>query len=220
MGTGVTRPKLAAVMIALYVAGVVGLAAFVAGDPDDLAGFVGLVTGFFLAQALFLFGSGRLQLQRPIKRSHLIIPAAVGALLMALLSAGMGLALAELYYLQDDNWAAAAWLTIVITSWFFWGFVFLYVYSRYANPGQTLTRMTGTILSGSLFVLLVTIPAHIVVSKRPGCFVGLGTAMGIGAGLVVMLWAFGPGLVLLFLNERCRHELRHAQKWAHPIVDG
>jgi hypothetical protein len=34
----------------------------------------------------------------------------------------------------------------------------------------------------------------------------LGTAAGIAAGICAMLWAFGPGIVLLFLKERYQDE--------------
>jgi hypothetical protein len=69
-----------------------------------------------------------------------------------------------------------------------------------------LKRLTLTVLVGSLVDLLVSVPAHLVVIRRPGCLVGLGTAAGIAAGICAMMWAFGPGIVLLFFQERYRAE--------------
>jgi len=70
------------------------------------------------------------------------------------------------------------------------------------NRYGTAKGLVSTILAGSLLELFVTIPSHMVVSRRPGCFVGLLTSYGITSGIVVMLWAFGPGIVLMFLRRK------------------
>ena len=51
---------------------------------------------------------------------------------------------------------------------------------------------TALLLAGSLAELLASIPSHLIVRRRPGCFVGIGTMMGIMAGVYVMLFCFGP----------------------------
>jgi len=73
---------------------------------------------------------------------------------------------------------------------------------------KTLRNFITTMLAGSLLSLMVSIPSHIIVSRRPGCFVGMMTSLGISSGIFVMLWAFGPGIIILFLREKRKTELR------------
>ena len=90
----------------------------------------------------------------------------------------------------------------------------LFVYCRGLDRFSIIGRLTGLIFAGSLAALLVSIPAHIIVSRRPGCFVGLVTALGIASGVYVMLWSFGPAILLLFLSEKRRFERREARRQA------
>jgi hypothetical protein len=85
--------------------------------------------------------------------------------------------------------------------WLAWGAVFFIRYSD-INLFKTLKTFIVTIITGSLIELLVAIPMHIIASRRPGCFAGAFTAISICAGISVMLWAFGPGIFLLFLYEK------------------
>ncbi len=57
------------------------------------------------------------------------------------------------------------------------------------------------LIGGSVAELLIAGAAHTVTSRRPGCFAGLTAALAIMAGCSVMLWAFGPGIILLFLYK-------------------
>lgn len=66
----------------------------------------------------------------------------------------------------------------------------------------------SALFRGSLLELLVAIPSHVIVSRRPGCFVGMFTGLGVSSGITVMLWAFGPGIILLFLRNKHRRESR------------
>lgn len=72
---------------------------------------------------------------------------------------------------------------------------------------RILSRISGALFAGSLLELLATVPAHVIVIRRPGCLVGLGTMLGIIAGLNVMFFSFGPMVLLLFLRPRYRREL-------------
>ena len=55
--------------------------------------------------------------------------------------------------------------------------------------------------------LLVAIPTHAFVYRRDDdCYCVRGSYTGIVFGLTVLLWAFGPGLVLLAWREKQRRE--------------
>lgn len=198
------------VFLGLYVAivGYLWLRAWF-GDVDQL--FLLVLAGLTLGcQALFIFGGGTIHLCRPIRKRRLWMPALVAALLFGLLAGGLFSTLWELFYLHLDFWLFDSefevlfWGTLIV-NWILWFLVFFLATRRWRRM-RALSRITAALVAGSLAELLTAIPAHIIVSRRPGCFVGLLTLLGIVAGLYVMLFAFGPGIVLLFLRPRYRRE--------------
>ncbi len=161
-----------------------------------------------VAQAIFIFGAGTIQLCRPIRKRRLILPVAVSALLMTLLAAALFVSLLELFEVEGSGDATLTWLTfwsILLLGWIGWGFL-LFAYTRKLARFKAISRLAKVLLAGSLAELLATVPSHILVSRRPGCLVGLFTMLGIIAGVCVMVFSFGPMIVLLFLRPRYRRE--------------
>jgi hypothetical protein len=193
--------------LALYLAVVaillVRLFGRLSGSPSTHDSLWALVTVgiFFATQIIFIFGAGTIELCRPIKKRRLLIPVIVASSMAAILVGGIVLALAELFREHNSTWFPYFFWVILAVSWAGWAFVF-YVHCQRLDRYTTLKRITLWVLGGSLVELLVTVPSHIIVSRRPGCFVGMYTMCGIIAGLCVMLWAFGPGIALLFLRDR------------------
>ena len=159
-------------------------------------------------QLLFIFGGGTVHLCQPIRKRRLWMPALVAALMFGVLAGCLFWALGELFYLdsrlQDDTFGVLFW-GIVIANWLFW-FLLFFLATRRWQRMKVLGRITGALIAGSLAELLAAIPSHMIVSRRPGCFVGIYTMLGIVAGVYVMLFAFGPGIALLFLRPRYRQE--------------
>ena len=199
------------VLLALYSGLILSLSgiAFLGGGGGFA--FAALVLTFG-SQALLIFGSGKLELSRPIRGWRLVIPATVASLMLAILVGAVGGALWELFYLEDD-WIILVALALVAVSWIVWSLL-IFIYCRGWEQINLIGRLTGLLLAGSLAALLVSIPAHIIVSRRPGCFVGGFTALGIASGIFVMLWSFGPAILLLFFREKRRFELREARRQA------
>ena len=200
------------VLLALYltlVLSLAGIALFDGGGEFAVAALI-LTLG---SQALLIFGSGKLELSRPIRGWRLVAPAAVAGLMLAILIGGAGLALSEVFYLEDGQWTAPALLALVAVSWIVWSLL-LFIYCQGWERFTVIGKLTGLIFAGSLASFLVSIPAHIIVSRRPGCFVGLFTALGIASGIYVMFWSFGPAILLLFLREKRRFELREDSRQA------
>lgn len=164
-----------------------------------------------ISQALLIFGAGTVNLCTPIRPRRLVLPVIVAAVMMTVLVAAFCFCLAELLYLDDKNWIVYPFWIIVGLSWILWSIVFFIMY-RDTERYKTLRNLVAALIAGSLIELLVAIPSHIIVSRRPGCFVGMMTACGIIAGIFVMLWAFGPGITLLFLRERRKAELQRNGK--------
>ena len=161
---------------------------------------------FFVAQALFILGSGTMQLCRPIKRRRLLMPTLVAGTMMTALLLGFALAMVELFKIDGSNdWITIAFWTFIALSWIGWG-VLLFFRTRDLPRYRAMSKLTTYLFAGSLAELLAAIPAHLIVSRRPGCLVGLLTMLGIVAGCGVMIFAFGPAIVLLFLRPRYRAE--------------
>ncbi|UCF80609.1 MAG: hypothetical protein JSV08_08905 [Acidobacteriota bacterium] len=174
------------------------------GDNAVWTTIVLLVT--VASQALFVYGAGTINLCRPIGRRRLLAPVVIAALMMTILMAALFCSLTELFKVDDEEWLIWIFWTLVGVNWVGWC-VFFFVRYRQAERLSAVRGMVATVLVGSLAELLIAVPSHIIVSRRPGCFVGMLTAVGIAGGLLVMLWALGPGIILLFLQERRKKEL-------------
>jgi hypothetical protein len=160
------------------------------------------------SQAVFLFSAGVKERWGPLRRRRLILPVLIAAALMALLAGSLAIALGEL--VSEEGWMKwafdldhAFWVIAAI-SWLFWATFFL-IYTRGPENRNAIRRLLAFILVGSLIELLATVPAHLVVSRKPGCFVGIYTSMGVMGGIYVMLWCFGPGILLLFFAPKRAH---------------
>ena len=161
----------------------------------------------FGSQALFVFSAGTLNLCRPIRRRRLLAPVIIASLMMTILVGGVSLSLLELFTIDDEGIIIWIFWAFIGVSWVVWSIV---LFARYKEMDRyaAVKGLISTMLAGSLLELLVAVPSHIVVSRRPGCFVGLATACGITSGIAVMLWSFGPGIVLMFLQKRREKEQR------------
>lgn len=99
-------------------------------------------------------------------------------------------------------------LGVLGTTWMVWAIVFA-LYWRQGDRYTQLGRMLRGLIAGTLLELLIAIPAHVWVMRQRDCYCARGTYTGLVLGGTVLLWVFGPGLVLLFLRERYRREKLH-----------
>jgi hypothetical protein len=58
------------------------------------------------------------------------------------------------------------------------------------------------LIGGSILELFVSIP--ILVAQEDDCYCAKGSYAGLVFGITVLLWAFGPGVYLLYLREKRR----------------
>ena len=198
------------ILLALYLGLVLSLFGLVFFNGGE-ALVVAALALTFGSQAFFLFGSGRLELSRPVRGWRLVMPAVVAATMLAILIGGAGLALIELSNLQYNDQTLYLLLAGVPLSWLVWTLL-LVIYFQGWERFTLIGRLTALVFAGSLAAFLFSVPAHIVVSRRPGCLVGLYTAAGIASGIYVMLWSFGPAIMLLFCQEKRRFELRESRR--------
>lgn len=193
------------VFLALYSLLILGLFGIAMHWPDEVGGLIVAFLGImFASQAMLILGAGTIQLCRPLRRRRLVLPVFVAATMVGLLFAGLLLAVLELLELQNSIEVEVFWITVVL-NWICWG-ALLFAYARNQPRYSLLSRFSRMIFAGSLAELLATVPAHLIVIRRPGCLVGLATMMGIAAGLCVMFFSFGPMITVLFLRPRYRAE--------------
>ena len=203
------------VLLGLYILIIIGLIGMVYYHGEDLhlneKPLIIMFVVTIISQILFIFGAGTANLCTPVKKCRLIIPVIIAAVMMTVLIAGItpvmmtvlivgiSLALGELKLIPILNpyvfWA------IVAISWLAWGIIF-FIWGTKTQRYKTVRNFISTIFAGSLLSLMISIPSHLIVVKRLGClWAGLNTALGICSGVIVMFWAFGPGIILLFLRE-------------------
>jgi hypothetical protein len=201
------------VLLILYALVIIGLVAMAvsSGAFTVIWGSALSLIVFVAIQATFLLCADSFNLCKPVRRRRFIYPAVVAGLMMTILLAAIFLALVELLDplldpKSNDDLLVFAFFTTLTVSWIGWG-LFFFIHFHRRNSFQSIKGLTRTILTGSLISLLINVPSHIIVSRRHQCFAGFATMIGVIAGLCVMLWAFGPGLVLLFLRNKYLREI-------------
>jgi len=185
----------------------VGLLLFNVLESEPILTTVVLLTTV-ISQAVFIICSGTINLCLPIRKRRAFLPVVLAAFLLTVLFVASFFALAELTNVDgDDTYQMWMFWILVGVNWIGWSLAFLITYTKHDR--YTFARkLLSALFLGSLMELLVTIPSHVIVSRRPGCFVGIATGLGLSSGIAVMLWAFGPGIILLFLRNKHRRESR------------
>lgn len=198
-------------LLALYVTLVLLLVGNVAWDlfgQPDLLILIALVVFSVAAQLFFIFIPGRPEYLTPIGPRRLILPVVIAGLMMAILAFGFCMALADLIWGSGPAPLERAWPFFCLGVWVFWAVLF-YVQGLSRNRHTTMRRMVAWLVGGSLLELLVSVPSHLIVVRRPGCMVGMASWLGIMAGIYVMVWAFGPGIALMFWWETRKRMAGH-----------
>ncbi|TWU39350.1 hypothetical protein [Novipirellula artificiosorum] len=171
-----------------------------------------VVGGFLLTQWLFLCPHGRLKMHLTDSGRPMWLSLVCAALATAMLSIAMIATLLEIPNLWGpfiEN-MSVAW-TVIGILWLIWIGVF-FVYWRGVDRMDSMTRMIRLLIKGSILELLVAVPVHVAVwDREKECYCSRGSYTGIVLGTTVLLWAFGPGLVLLFAREfqqrKCLHKI-------------
>jgi hypothetical protein len=195
------------VLLLLYLLLVGGLSAMALSSDEALVWIpVGVA---LLAWAVFLLGAGHRDLFRPIRRPRIFLPVVSASFMLTVLMASLAAALGELFFVESSGegaWSLIGFWGSLLATWIFWGII-LYAYTRDLPRYDAIFQLAQFLFAGSIAELLATVPSHLIVSRRSYCLAGLSTGIGLMAGLLVMLWSFGPAIFLLFL-----HEIRRSQE--------
>lgn len=176
----------------------------------EAVGFAGL---FLLSQALFLFPRGRLTF-RTTNSGRPMLRAAVGAAFAGmLLTFGLLAAILELtggwtrfidpFGRKEAQFPWPAWLAMALL-WAIWAGVFHHLW-RNLDHRTAVSRATRALLAGSVLELFVAAPIHAwTIRKGEDCYCARGSYTALVFGGTVLLWLFGPGVLLLVMRERKR----------------
>jgi hypothetical protein len=137
---------------------------------------------------------------RPMKR------ASVGAgFAVMLLSVGLLYSVLDLVSPVGESKGIGMWvfLLIPLILWCFWSVIF-WVYWRRGDYYTWTSRVIRGLIAGSVLELFVAVPIY--ATRQDECYCGRGSYAGLIFGTTVLLWAFGPGVFLLFVEEKHRRE--------------
>jgi len=176
-----------------------------------LAGSLVYLGLFFFTQWLFLSSKKHWKIKtqqtgRPMRKA--VIGVAFAAMLLSL---GIILSIADLimgYFRENDIHSIKGFifLSLPLILWFMWTIIFT-VYFFQKDYMKWSSKIIKGLIGGSVLELFITLPI-IIVQKDDwdDCYCAYGSYAGLVFGITVLLWAFGPGVFLLYLREKRRLE--------------
>lgn len=180
--------------------------------PNALEGFGNcfLVLGLLLVlQWLFLRPSRGWTIRMARKARPMRTSVIAAGFMAMLLTAGLIAALMELpnWYapMLDGPWPGAfagVWLAMAVI-WGAWVAVF-WVYWRQGDRYTQMSRMIRGLVAGSVLEMIIAAPIQAANLHEDDCYCARGSYTGLVFGGTVLVWCFGPGVVLLFMRERYR----------------
>lgn len=145
---------------------------------------------------------------RPLTKKSVIYSVIFSSLMMA------GLALGLVWSIMEGKTGENLWwigTLVLILVWVLWGYIF-FKWSQKLEPRNFIEKMCRALFKGSVLELLIAVPTHVVARYRDYCCAGAMTFLGIGIGLAVMLFSFGPGVFFLYAERWERLHPRGRQK--------
>lgn len=176
-----------------------------------------IVLGFMLILQWMLLRPGRrwtarmAKVGRPLKSS--VIAGAFAAMLLTVGAIAIVMELPnwwEDFIMGNEVGFYGCWVGMALL-WLIWGVVF-WVYWKEGDRYSWLARLTRGLIAGSVLEFAVAVPVHIWATRQRECYCARGTYTGLIFAGTVLLWAFGPGVVLLFMREKYRR-----QKLLEPV---
>jgi len=211
--------------------GVLGTPLCVPPSPDEHAypvNAVVVVGLLLLAQWVFPLPSRLLPIRltargRPL-RSAVIVAAEMG-MLLTLGAFSLVLELLNLWKPiispggHDPGWSSMAGIWAgMIGVWAVWA-ALLFRYWRDGDRYTQLSRIVRALVAGSVVEAIVAAPVQAFASRQDDCYCERGSYTTLVCSGAILFWAFGPGIVLLFLRERYRRArlFPHCQKCGYDL---
>ncbi|RLI98442.1 MAG: hypothetical protein DRP08_08145 [Candidatus Aenigmatarchaeota archaeon] len=170
---------------------------------------------FFLTQWFFLCPGRMWKIKmdsagRPMKRSAIAVAFAIALLSIGLLFSILDLLEDAEFEYESPYFSCGTefslgyiFLLIPLGLWCFWS-VIMCIYWRQSDHYTWAGKVVRALIAGSILELFVSIPVY--ATHQDDCYCARGSYTGLVFGSTVLLWAFGPGVFLLFLREKHRRE--------------
>jgi len=188
------------------------------------------LAAFFLSQWFFLRTRRTWKIKAQPEGRPMQAAAIAAAFAVALLSVGLLYSLMDLLPESTFNdapsyfsceWFSLKYILILIplALWCFWSVIFC-IYWRQSDHYTWVGKVLRALIAGTILELFVSIPIY--VTRQEDCYCARGSYTGLVFGATVLLWAFGPGVFLLFIKEKHRREklLDFAEEQDQPPTSG
>lgn len=194
------------VLVLLFVP--LGWVAFLPGwrQLGRMAGFMAawqfwlIIVTLVVAQWVLLRVPVALVSGRPVRQRSVRATVAAATLMLALLAFGATLSIIEFCTRLEGAIGFPHAAAVAALAWLGWALYFRRCLKR--EPAAAgVARLQRFLWTGSILELLIAIPTHIVARHRDYCCAGLLTFLGLACGVSVMLFAFGPALLVLFVDR-------------------
>lgn len=159
-----------------------------------------------LCQIVLLALPVRVASRRPVNRRALWPTVLVSGLMAGLLFGAACSAIAEGVLgeaaIRDERFDPIGWAVLgaVLLTWIGWSAVFLR-FARTSEPRDLIGRQFRWMFRGSVLELLIAVPMHVIARHRDYCCAAVMTFFGLGMGIAVMLFAFGPSVFFLYADR-------------------
>ncbi|MFH1367503.1 MAG: hypothetical protein ABII64_00110 [Elusimicrobiota bacterium] len=156
---------------------------------------------FFLSQAGFVLTTMTGGLTKPLGFIRLAVPGILGSFIVTTVLTALFATIEDLLGLQ---FGIDVFLDIIAMNWIVW-FGFFYVRYHKNNRFRVLKNFTAVALASGILLLFASALAHLEVRSRIELEIyhpGTSTTLSVLAGLWIILWSLGPGVVSLFFNEK------------------
>jgi len=92
---------------------------------------------------------------------------------------------------------------VMFVIWCVWACIF-FVYWKQGDRYTQLGKMIRGMVAGSILEIIIAVPVHIWATRQRECYCCRGTYTTLILAATVLIWAFGPGIVLLYMREKRR----------------
>lgn len=103
----------------------------------------------------------------------------------------------------EGNWARVAIWGAMLIMWGIWTWIF-FVYWKQGDRYTQLGKMIRGLLAGTAIETIVAVPVHIWAARQRDCYCCRGSYTTLILAGTVLIWVFGPGIVLLYMREKYR----------------
>ncbi len=87
--------------------------------------------------------------------------------------------------------------------WIAWSWIF-FIYWRQGDRYTQLGKMIRGLIAGSILEVMIAVPVHVWAARQRDCYCCRGSYTTLILAGTVLIWAFGPGIILLYLREKYR----------------